>query len=76
MNKQVTMDALIKRINRKLNKRNECLRVLRGDQVLNELGQYFITDIGASSVVAQHVDPVEIGRDLGVLKLSEEVMID
>lgn len=74
MSKQVAMDALIKRINRKLKKRNECLRVLRGDQGLNELGRYFITDIGANSVVTRHVDPVEIGRDLGVLRASEEVM--
>jgi len=74
MSKQVAMDALIKRINRKLKKRNECLRVLRGDQGLNELGRYYISDIGTNSVVARHVDPVGIGRELRVLKESEEVI--
>ena len=31
----------------------------------------FITDFVMNSVVAQHVDPVVFGRELGVLKASE-----
>ena len=31
MGKQVKMNVLVKRINRVLDKQNECIRVLRGD---------------------------------------------
>jgi hypothetical protein len=74
MTKQVKMNALIKRVNRVLNKNNERLQVLRGDQNLNDMGRYFITDIVMNLVVAQHVDPVVVGRELGVLKVSEQVV--
>ncbi len=74
MKRQVKMNVLIKRINRVLDKQNECIRVLRGDQRMNEMGRYFIADFGVNSVVAQHVDPVGVGRELGVLKSSEQVV--
>lgn len=74
MKRQVKMNVLVKRINRVLDKKNERLQVLRGDQRLNEMGRYYITDFGVNSVVAQHVDPVAVGRELGVLKVSEQVV--
>jgi len=71
--KSITMDTLVKRINRVLEKQNECLKVLRGDGLLNELGRYYITDLSANSVVTQDVDPIEIGYELDVLKSFEWV---
>lgn len=73
MTKNVMMSVLIKRINRVLHKRDEHLRVLRGDKYLNEMGRYFIIDFN-SNLLAQHVDPVEIGHELGVLKPSEMIV--
>lgn len=59
--------ALIQRINRKLRPNCERLRKTRGQNDWLNLGDYYIVD-SRNVVVKSHVDPEEIGRELGVLK--------
>ena len=70
----VSMRALIQRINRKLKPENETLKVLRGDRWRNDLGNYFIVDFYRNVVVAQHVEPEKLGRELEVLKPWEHIV--
>jgi hypothetical protein len=69
----VTLRAVIQRINRKLAADDEVLKTLRGDRWRGDLGDYYIVNINRNSVTAQHVDPEELGRELGVVRGFEQV---
>jgi hypothetical protein len=69
----ITYRALIQRINRKLAADDEQLKATRGDRWRSDLGDYYIVNVNRNNLVAQHVDPVELGRELGVLRPWEEV---
>lgn len=69
----VTTRALIQRINRKLKPEQERLKTLRGDRWRGDLGDYFVVDFFTNRIVAQHVDPEKLGRELGVLQPWERV---
>jgi hypothetical protein len=69
----ITMGALIQRINRVLKHRDEQLKVARGARVLQEFGDFWILDVNRNMVVDKHVDPEELGRELGVLQPYETV---
>jgi hypothetical protein len=71
---EVTQQALIKRINRKLEQECEKLRTARSARARLNLGDYFIVDAHTNAVVAQHVDPEDLGRELGVLAKNEKVV--
>ncbi len=67
----VTMRALLKRINRQLRKEGQAIRTTRGERCRGDLGNYYCTE--ENRLVAQHVDPEEWGRELGVLAPHERV---
>src|ERR1700677_4688968 len=59
--------AIIKRINRKLAKQGQALRIARGARMQMEVGEYFVVDLQGNFILQQHVDPVELGKEVGVL---------
>lgn len=78
----VTMRALLQRINRKLAKKDEQLMMSRG-AYRADVGGHFIVhhELGkgrgnwrSRALVRTHVDPVKLGRDLGVLAPWERVV--
>ncbi|HEY3549338.1 MAG TPA: hypothetical protein VGK17_24980 [Propionicimonas sp.] len=73
----VTMRALVQRINRKLAKENQVLKAQRGAAARLDnpqgLGAYYIVDTHSGNVDAQHVDPEKLGRELGVLQTWERL---
>ena len=71
---KVTMQALIKRINRKLAHQDEKLRVARAERVRFDLGDYYVIDVSRNFVISKHVDPEELGRELGVLTEFEKIV--
>ena len=70
----VTMKALVQRINRRLHKDEEQLRKTRGARALLDLGEWYIVNWNRNFIVAQHVDPEELGRELGVLQEWEALV--
>ena len=69
----VTMRALVQRINRRLYDDDQMLKKTRGQRASVELGPYYILDYRNFTVVAQHVDPEALGRELGALQPYEVV---
>ena len=69
----VTMRALVQRINRRLRKEEEMLRKARGTRWWRDLGEWYIVNFNRNTIVAGHVDPKELGRELGVLRNWETV---
>ena len=70
----VTMRALIQRINRKLaTERGYLLKITRGNRWRGELGDYYAVDPNRNSIVRDHVEPEDLGRELGVLRDWEKV---
>jgi hypothetical protein len=72
----VSRRALLARINRALRKEGEVLKATRADRWRGDLGDYYTVDTDRNAIVAQHVDPEELGRRLGVLADYEEVRDD
>lgn len=72
----VTMDALVQRINRKLKPDGETLKKTRGERWRGDLGDYFAVDCQKNFIKAQHVDPEVWGREMGVLKPFERVVVE
>lgn len=56
--------AQIRRINRKLAKRYEQLRVSRGWQLTQNVGDYYILDTYSNSIAQTHVDPNALESEL------------
>jgi len=69
----ISMRALIQRINRVLAKDNEVLKKSRSSRTSLSVGEYFVLDIMKNFISRTQVDPEQLGRKLGVLKLYEEV---
>lgn len=61
------IDALIKRINRKLGREEECLCASRSSRSQEELGDFYIVAMWQGKPIATHVDPVTVGIELNVL---------
>jgi hypothetical protein len=77
----ITMRALTQRINRKLAEQGEQLRKYGpppemgspADEAYRELGDWYIVS-PEYGVRRDHVDPVELGKELGVIQKWETVM--
>lgn len=69
----VSMWALMQRLNRTLAKEGEVLKKLRGARYRDELGSYYIVNLARNGIEATDVDPVALGRELGVLAAWEAV---
>ena len=69
----VSRQAVIKRINRALAKEDEALRTTRGDRWRIDLGDHYLLNLRTNAIAATHVDPEELGRELGVLKRWEHL---
>ena len=72
--KPVTLRALLQRLNRKLAKEGEVLKTLRGQRYANDLGRYYIVNLDRKAIDTTDVDPVALGRALGVLAAWEMVV--
>jgi hypothetical protein len=70
----ITTRALVQRINRALGKRDEVLKITRGERARSDLGDFYVLDVSMNAVVSKDVDPEELGRKLGVLKEWERVV--
>ena len=68
----VTLDAALQRINRRLAGEQQSLRITR-DRWRSNLGDFYLLDLTRNVVVASHVNPEELGRELGVLEPWESV---
>ena len=73
---EVTIPALVQRINRVLRKEGEQLRKSRGLRFWSDLGDYYIVDLYRNFIVAGHVDLESLGRELRVLRESERLSED
>ena len=74
MSDTVSMTALIKRINRKLRRDNEVLRKAPGDTYyVVKLDENIIRADNEDYVTRANVEPVALGRTLGVLREDETV---
>lgn len=69
----VSERALLQRINRKLRREDEVLKVSRTARMVSSVGRYYVVDVLRNIVSCQHVDPESLGRDLGVLREWEEL---
>ena len=69
----ITRRALIQRINRALQQRDEQLRAARGPRQQRELGDYWILDLRKRCVASKNIDPEKLARELGVLQPYESV---
>lgn len=71
---QVSLGALIQRINRRLRKEDEVMKKSRSERVRLDLGDYYILDFNRNFIVAQYVDPEAFGREIGALESYETVI--
>ena len=69
----VTTRAVIQRINRRLKPDLEMLKTTRGNRWRQEVGDYYVIDFTKNWIIDKHVDPEEMGRELGVLEPWEVV---
>jgi hypothetical protein len=69
----VTLNAVIKRINRKLRPDWKALRATRGQRSRSNLGVFYLLNTHRNAIENTHVDPEEYGRDLGVVGAWERV---
>ena len=70
----VSIEALIKRINRRLKETDEELKTTRGWHAKLQLGTYYIRNFARNWIVNHDVDPETVGRELGVLRSWEKVL--
>jgi hypothetical protein len=70
----VTMRALLQRINRKIREGDQVLKVTRGERAWVDYGDFYILNSRRNSVTRDHVDPEELGREIGVLRPWEQVV--
>ena len=69
----VSMRALIARIKRRLCADDEMLKAARGQRAQQELGLWYTVDFRINGITGRHVDPEQLGRELGVLHEWERV---
>ena len=70
---RITQNILLRRINRRWAPNMEQLHKTQGTRWQLELGEYYIKDHRRNALVAHHVDPEQLDRELGVLKDYEQV---
>jgi hypothetical protein len=70
----VTVRSVIQRINRRLKPDLEMLKITRGWRLRQEVGDYYVIDFRRNWITHKHVDPEQMGRDLGVLHAWEQVV--
>jgi putative component of toxin-antitoxin plasmid stabilization module len=75
------MRALVQRIDRRLAKDDQRLGATRSTRegmsnLRLNLGAYYVVDTNRNFVVATHVSPEDLGRELGVLKDWEALTED
>ncbi len=64
----VSFQAVFQRINRRLAGAQQALRITRSDRWRSDLGEYYIVDFNRHTIVATHVYPEALARELGVLQ--------
>lgn len=69
----LSLDAVIKRVNRALAHDDQQLRVTRGERLRMDVGDYHVIDWRRNLILNQHVDPEAMARELGVLRQDEAV---
>jgi hypothetical protein len=69
----VALRALLARINRKLAHEGEKMRATRSERARSEMGDYYIVDLNRNVLLAQHVDPEQLAREIGALSVGEYV---
>ena len=70
----VTLSALVQRVNRVLAKEFKVLRKCRQDsQWLRDVGDWYVTDESRNSIDMVDIDPIQLARELGVLREGELV---
>jgi hypothetical protein len=72
----VTMKALTQRINRVLRRDEEMLRKTRGARAIQDLGEWYVLNWNKNWIVHHHVDPEDLGREIGVLNKWEVLAPD
>jgi len=70
----ITMRSLCQRINRRLANQDELLKPARGKLLRQEVGDFYVISTRRNAVVNDHVDPVELGREVGALRPWEELV--
>lgn len=70
---EVSEAVLIKRINRKLTSRGECLKVNRDPSCERELGTFYLANLHPEQVLQTHIDLETIAREERVLRKGETV---
>lgn len=70
---RVELGVLVRRINRKLRRDDQMLKKARSERARLDLGDFYILNFNRNIVVARHVDPVGLARELGVLDADEVV---
>jgi hypothetical protein len=74
---QVSVRALIQRINRKIRPEYRRLHACRrNSRWWSNLGDYYVVDTYRNMIVDSGIDPTAYGRRLGVLQPFEEVVED
>jgi hypothetical protein len=74
----VSKPALMARINRRLQQDDERLYAARSARAKADLGDYYVVRFGrgsdepATNIVKDHVDPVDLARELGLIHGFEE----
>jgi hypothetical protein len=69
---RVSKSALVRRINRKLVHEDEKLHACRGERWRSDLGDFYVKDFRSNFIVTKHVDPVDLAREIGVLRPWEQ----
>jgi hypothetical protein len=79
MKNKIGLEALEKRIGRRLSKDNQSLHKARiGKRTIESLGPYYIVNDDSNSIAAHGISPdglVEIGKEMNALAAWEEVKI-
>lgn len=68
----VSRVALMARVNRALAKQDRQLRASRGARAKQDLGEFFVVGLANNTADWVNVDPVDLARELGVLKEWEK----
>ena len=70
---QVSTQAVIQRINRKLRPDLEMLRATRGERMRLDVGAYHVINFRMNAIMHINVNPEAMARELGVLADHEEM---
>jgi hypothetical protein len=68
--------ALVARIRRALKAQGEDIRSARSERARIDLGEYYVIDVSANTVMRKGVDLEEFGRSLDLLKPFETLTND